>query len=906
MRGMIARKAAMMLTFMLLMLSAAPAAAEDLPSAGTATGNVLVISAEELGSRQVIPLDYEGEFYWEQLLEPDDFPSTHPLPNARRLSPLAKWRYVETQLSIKRHGFATYRFFLKVESSSPVTIIGHRVRHAIKGWIDGKLVIQTGTIGTSFDEEIPNGKPFSYTFIPRSGTHEIVLQVSNYHNTRGGGHYQLLLGHAPQVQDWLTSGRITDAFIVGSLIIMAFYHIGLWLMKRGSYEMIMFACFCFCIAIRSLSLDESWLIDFVFPRLSWLHLERLDYIAGSMAPPFMCQFFFALFPKEIGRTVVTLCWLICGAFSLDFLLMPPIIFGGHLAYVQILILIMALWCMKGIVQAALHRRDGAMTNVMGLVLLILTFLNDILIQYFAVQSVNLMPFGMLLFILFQAVSLSIQFHRAFEGEAKARREFEKLSAELEIQVEERTKTIATIINNVKSGFFLVGADMRVLPGYTQSCNRLLKLDLQVAKHLFDIFSLSERDRDSFEAGFGQIFDNNLPEAAALSNLKTRFQRLDRIYEVDGSVVRGDKGKVASLLFSVSDITELVAIEQENDKSRMLLRILNYKNSFRLFISDAYERCMKLKELIQKGNQNGARQSLHTIKGNAALFELNNISSLVHEVEEHESITVSDVEHLDHEFDKFMQENYGVIGFNFNDATEDALVVSSREVLQLRQSLREVKTPSDMEKAFNEWYTRISSVPVVSILGPIERSIKIMAEKIGKKVDFSLIGGDLKVDPARYGDLLHSLIHLIRNALDHGIEHAAARGSKSPSGHITLSFKDIGSILTIEVEDDGAGIDSQKLVEAAIASGQIALDAARRYDPDQALDLVFLPGISHVDKENLTLLSGRGYGMTAVKQAVDALGGVIKVKTRLGFGTTFTIKILTPGQYQTEIKELKAS
>jgi signal transduction histidine kinase len=851
---------------------------------------VITISMSDLSGKNPLVLNDGWEFYWKQLLEPSHFKADPNIQSTLRLSPTALWRQLDPKLGIDSMGYGTYRMQFKTDVTTPLTIMGHRLRYAMRLWVNGELVASKGRVGVANYGQESDFGTFSYTFLPHNGTNELILQITNLDNPRGSGSYHLYLGLESTVQKWLTHHLIIETFLTGCLIIMGLYHVGLWLMRRKNYEMLMFSGFCMLIALRAVANDGGFLLDYLLPGMPWITMERIDYISGCMSPPFLCHFFYALFPKEIGRVLTRLCWLVCGAFSMEFLLAPPIIYGGHLVYAQVAILIMTLWGMKGIAEAIMRRRDGALTNFVGLLLVTLTFINDISIQYFSLKSVNLMPLGLILFILFQAVSLSIQFQRLFEREAKARKEFEELSTQLEKQVDERTKTIATIINNVRSGFFLIDENMQILPGFTQSCNKLLGLDLKVSQNLFDVFVISERDRDSMEAGIQQVFDDILPESVALANLSTRLQRKGRIYEVIGSAVRNDDAKVASILFSVSDITQMVAIEQENEKNRALLRILNYKDAFRHFIADAYERCCKLKELIHNGNQTLARQFLHTIKGNSALFELKEIGALVHEVEAHDRITSDDIQHIDRKFEQFFADHRKIIGFGFKDAAEEALVLHSADVLRLRKSLSGVTKLAEMEAVFNDWHTKATFLPVASFLGPIERSINIMAEKIGKRVAFSLAGGEIKVDPARYSDLLHSLIHLIRNALDHGIEEAGKRAGKPAYGEIKMSFRDSGKALVIEVEDDGAGIDTEKLMASAIASGRLTADEARGYEKAQILDLIFLPGLSHVDKESVTQLSGRGYGMTAVKLAVETLHGSINVQTTAGAGTKFTIAI----------------
>jgi chemotaxis protein histidine kinase CheA len=186
------------------------------------------------------------------------------------------------------------------------------------------------------------------------------------------------------------------------------------------------------------------------------------------------------------------------------------------------------------------------------------------------------------------------------------------------------------------------------------------------------------------------------------------------------------------------------------------------------------------------------------------------------VEGHEIITASDLKHLEGKFEELLENNFRVIGLNFKEARDEALLVHDADVQKLRHSLLAAENIADTQTVVNEWYSAIALLPIDSILGPVERAIAVMAEKRGKKVIFRLIGCEIKVDPIRYGDLLLSLIHLMHRALDHDIENHSRLANKIYLRQITLSFKMQGFTFIIEIEDNDSDIDTQQLGERVAA------------------------------------------------------------------------------------------
>ena len=186
--------------------------------------------------------------------------------------------------------------------------------------------------------------------------------------------------------------------------------------------------------------------------------------------------------------------------------------------------------------------------------------------------------------------------------------------------------------------------------------------------------------------------------------------------------------------------------------------------------------------------------------------------------------------------------------------------------------------------------RLQLMPAATLLRQLARMIRDTARNLGKKVDLQIIGEDISVDRAVLDHLHDPLIHLIRNAIDHGIETPEERlaHGKPETGRLVLRVRSEGSQVLISVEDDGCGIDAGRVAAVALErqlAGQEELD---RMSVGEVLHLVFRPGFS--TREAVTDMSGRGVGMDVVQTNLATLGGDIRLDTAVGKGTTVTMRV----------------
>lgn len=222
-----------------------------------------------------------------------------------------------------------------------------------------------------------------------------------------------------------------------------------------------------------------------------------------------------------------------------------------------------------------------------------------------------------------------------------------------------------------------------------------------------------------------------------------------------------------------------------------------------------------------------------------------------------------------------QSMLGQLGQDFDMSRIDRL----RDGLaQLERNTRELQ----------ESVMRIRMVPVNFVFSRFPRLVHDLSSKLNKEVELLISGEQTEVDKTVLEKISDPLVHLVRNSLDHGIETPEAREAKGKprNGTVKLDAYHHGGSIVIEIKDDGAGINRERVVQKAREKGLISPDAV--LSDEQALELIFAPGFSTA--EVVSDVSGRGVGMDVVKKNIDSLGGAVSIESKVDKGTTISIRL----------------
>jgi signal transduction histidine kinase len=458
--------------------------------------------------------------------------------------------------------------------------------------------------------------------------------------------------------------------------------------------------------------------------------------------------------------------------------------------------------------------------------------------------------------------------------------------EVESIVAERTTTIRSIIDHVKSGFFTINNRLEVEAGFTKSCHRLLGDRIQNQALLPDVLGLTGERRSIFQMTVQQVFADSMPEEVSLGQIPRTFRIGDSILILEGGLIRDENGKPKAILFTVNDITKLRMKQREAHRSSMLIKILRNMDAFRSFIKITRENLRQLAKPEIRSKKKMAAFILHTLKGNCLIFNMKAQADRIHRMEGLSKLSPADIEALERSFEQFLQRHADILGVDWDKDHDEDVVLKHSSLMNLREELTHLNLTPGFLQFFDDWVRAITARSAGSLLGPIVDDVQLLARRCGRKVDFELRGTEVKIHSEQEKQLMKNLVHLVRNAVIHGIEQN--RGTKPAKGRILLQFEESQGQLEIRCQDDGQGMDRKAIVQMIIEKGLASGTDIEKKSIAELMDILSQDGYSSTAE--VDIYSGRGVGVASVYGAVRACQGTLEITTERGQGTTFIITL----------------
>lgn len=380
-----------------------------------------------------------------------------------------------------------------------------------------------------------------------------------------------------------------------------------------------------------------------------------------------------------------------------------------------------------------------------------------------------------------------------------------------------------------------------------------------------------------------IAGEDLPLELAMLQLPARMRRGEQHLSLAYRPILRD-GKLDRMLVVISDVTSEVARERAERAEAELLflvkRLMSDRASVRDFFAEAREQCERLSSPTT--SDLAALRDLHTLKGNCSLFGLIEVAAACHRLEEAvASRSLPPTLDERRQIAAVWERSAGAVASLLEGDPDRDVEISLAEHAEFLRLLEDGAPTPKLQELAASW----AHEPAARRLGRLGEGAAALAERLGKPgLEVVIADHGVRVPRAGWQELWDALIHLIRNAVDHGIERPSERraAGKEPGGRLTLRTT-VGSEATvIEVSDDGGGVDWGRVRRGAEARG---LPASSQADLEAAL---FLDGFS--TREAPSEISGRGVGMAVVQASCAALGARLSITSSPGAGTTFRIEI----------------
>lgn len=381
-----------------------------------AENGILDLSGWDFEKQGPVRLDGQWEFYWETLLEPGDFPREGETTKTIRLPGL--WK--DTSFAGARLppvGYGTYRLTVKglgTGRDKPDTLFVLGFLSVCEIRVNGVPAAATGRVGRNRNDEIPGAHAVFARFEPTGPSLEILLQVSNFHNAQGGIKTPIWLGNDRQVRLMMTRKWVLSGILGGTLLTMGLFHLALFLIRRKETVNLYFGVFCSLWAIQTLfGVGGGCLMSYLFPSLAWRITIDLSILLFGAAPPLLVMFYHLLFPHKYSNRVNRIYQMLGGICLIYVVSTPPNAFDPPILFFALVTQSAMFYLFILFARNLVRGNKSALILSPGYLILALSWANNILWDLQLIQSINLVPYGTFLFILFHSFFITLRFFRAF-------------------------------------------------------------------------------------------------------------------------------------------------------------------------------------------------------------------------------------------------------------------------------------------------------------------------------------------------------------------------------------------------------------------------------------------------------------------------------------------------------------
>ncbi|MGE5632794.1 MAG: chemotaxis protein CheX [Caulobacteraceae bacterium] len=489
--------------------------------------------------------------------------------------------------------------------------------------------------------------------------------------------------------------------------------------------------------------------------------------------------------------------------------------------------------------------------------------------------------------------------------------------ELAAILENRIDAVRTILDNTGQGFLTFRDHFLVNSEYSTECRSIFGKNIEGSDFLELIYPDNVEQRKFIRSVLETVLkENNKEKREVYFSLLSEEIVINGMHIlVEYKIISGKSGSKELFMAILTDITERRLlenrVEHERDVFRMVVKIIANHDDFLECSYDYNEYFEEGIKAVVAGNKRLADKvydifkSVHTFRGNLGQLYMAKASDSLQKLETKLSDfannvkikTLQDLMELIEGFDyksgfeadiALLNEVLGEDYVKSYIKTEKGFVIDKSKLIAIEKKMQSILSPLECRVLLPE-IQKLRFKPFRDLLKSYPDYVARMAEKLGKKVwHMEITGGEFSVDVEKYRSLTKSLIHVFRNAVDHGIEPAEERldAAKDEYGRVQCSIAESDGKIQIKIIDDGYGINTEEVRRKAVEKGIVSADAAAVLTDKEILDIIFTDGFS--TRQEATEFSGRGVGLSAILNEVKKLDREIAVSTKAGSGTEFCI------------------
>ncbi len=829
--------------------------------------------------------------------------------------------------NLPAYGFGSYRMKILLPDLQPFRILLPPVFTATRVFMNGELVAAIGQVARTSEQSAPNFSRVVDVFHqPRSTEVELVIEISNFELYFGGIGDSVLFGTVDAMNHSVRRMSSTVVFIIGALMMAAFYHLGLFWLRPKDRSTLYFALLCLGQCLLQAMGDRTGSFNLIgYPSFHW-HVVLYNW-GWISTIAIASHYYHSLFPEHFSGRVAKFLSLLVGTYLAIIPFFPVRSWIMTTFAFHSIILGSMAYGMWALAKALKARQDGARLFLFSCSVTGVTIVNDILYSTGRLNSYPIAGFGQVFFALCQAFLLSSRFSRAFvraeTSEAAVRDLANKLKVErdhvltlnstLEARVEEQTQDIKSIMLHIHQGIFAIeGPRATIHKDYSAHLEILLDETQLGGKSAIGLMFRSSRISgdaqtrvsSALSACLGEVelnFALNeaiFPRSIVRQDVSGRLQYLD----VSWNPVINRQGIIEKVLVAMIDVTGVRQLEEKardaTHELKIVGEILNVKeDEFRRFLTTSYAFIAQNLELL--GNTHtGVKDTeilkiifmnLHTMKGVTRALHFQHLTDVLHTMEQKYSALgkfangiwdpvkfTEECLQLKQQIDQYQEIAKVKLGRELGESTRLVLpvpiaIASFTGLAELLADAGKINVARIMplyEALFQNLFLSLQH-----LLSDIFQAVRPLAKDLDKlEPRVSIECPDFTVSSRTEETLRNIFLHLVRNAMDHGLESTDERQKKGKAlkGSIKLLVVQEDDSLCFQLQDDGQGLNLKKLEELGLENG-ILHDTKTEQDIAR---VIFASGISTA--RTVSTISGRGVGLPAVARFVAELGGTTDV------------------------------
>jgi len=383
----------------------------------------------------------QAEFYWDQLIYPEEFNCAEPIMPDTLLDICGVWNnHVVKGKTLTGSGFATYHFKVLFPEDGQYGIKIKEFDCAYRVFVNGNLYVECGKVGKSPETAVASWRRHEIYFSSVNKQADVVIQVANFWHRKGGPEDVMVIGSERSIYKYKKELLGLSFFLFGIFLIGFFYHLALYIFRPVDKTILYFAIFIFLVTIRLLTVGEKLIYE-LLPGINWMFATRLEYLSFILSVPFFVWFIYAFYPNLVSKIVSWIISAVSGCIALVVVIFPAKIFTYTPIIYQLVVVLSSVYLLYILLRAVYLKYEYGIFLLGGYLFYCFVAINDILYYNKIYGDSYLMPLGLFVFTFSHSFVLARKSSKSFADVEQLSLQLDTYNRELEAKVKLRTTEV---------------------------------------------------------------------------------------------------------------------------------------------------------------------------------------------------------------------------------------------------------------------------------------------------------------------------------------------------------------------------------------------------------------------------------------------------------------------------------